>query len=118
MVGIDIPDEYTIVYTCTREIPYFASITTTSCLYPLAQGLIDEVGVENVNAVTNKNMWYNSCYTMTTYEHGGEVILTKNPLYWDTDCTLFNTVTYKTVESSDMAYMLYENGEIDHVSLG
>ena len=57
MVGIDIPDEYTIVYTCTREIPYFASITTTSCLYPLAQGLIDEVGVENVNAVTNKNMW-------------------------------------------------------------
>lgn len=63
-------------------------------------------------------MWYNSCYTMTTYEHGGEVTLTKNPLYWDTDCTLFNTVTYKTVESSDMAYMLYENGEIDHVSLG
>ncbi len=118
MVGIDIPDEHTIVYTCTREIPYFASITTTSCLYPLAQGLIDEVGVENVNAVTNKNMWYNSCYTMTTYEHGGEVTLTKNPLYWDTDCTLFNTVTYKTVESSDMAYMLYENGEIDHVSLG
>ena len=118
MIGIDIPDEHTIVYTCTREIPYFASITTTSCLYPLAQGLIDEVGVENVNAVTNKNMWYNSCYTMTTYEHGGEVTLTKNPLYWDTDCTLFNTVTYKTVESSDMAYMLYENGEIDHVSLG
>lgn len=118
MVGIDIPDEHTIVYTCTREIPYFASITTTSCLYPLAQGLIDEVGVENVNAVTNKNMWYNSCYTMTTYEHGGEVTLTKNPLYWDTDCTLFNTVTYKTVESSDMAYMLYENGEIDHVALG
>ena len=118
MVGIDIPDEHTIVYTCTREIPYFASITTTSCLYPLAQGLIDEVGVENVNAVTNKNMWYNSCYTMTSYEHGGEVILTKNPLYWDTDCTLFNTVTYKTVESSDMAYMLYENGEIDHVALG
>ena len=118
MVGIDIPDEHTIVYICTREIPYFASITTTSCLYPLAQGLIDEVGVENVNAVTNKNMWYNSCYTMTTYEHGGEVTLTKNPLYWDTDCTLFNTVTYKTVESSDMAYMLYENGEIDHVSLG
>ena len=118
MVGIDIPNEHTIVYTCTREIPYFASITTTSCLYPLAQGLIDEVGVENVNAVTNKNMWYNSCYTMTSYEHGGEVILTKNPLYWDTDCTLFNTVTYKTVESSDMAYMLYENGEIDHVALG
>ena len=118
MVGIETPDEYTIVYTCLKETPYFDSLTTTSSLYPLAQGLIDEVGVENVNAVTNENMWYNSCYTMTDYEHGGEVILTANPLYWDTDCTLFNTVTYKTVESNDMAYMLYENGEIDRVSLG
>ena len=118
MVGIETPDEYTIVYTCLKETPYFDSLTTTSSLYPLAQGLIDEVGIENVNAVTNENMWYNSCYTMTDYEHGGEIILTANPLYWDTDCTLFNTVTYKTVESQDMAYMLYENGEIDRVSLG
>lgn len=118
MVGIATPDEHTIVYTCLKETPYFDSLTTTSSLYPLAQGLIDEVGVENVNAVTNETMWYNSCYTMTEYEHGGEVILTANPLYWDTDCTLFNTVTYKTVESQDMAYMLYENGEIDRVSLG
>ena len=118
MVGIETPDEYTIVYTCLKETPYFDSLTTTSSLYPLAQGLIDEVGIENVNAVTNETMWYNSCYTMTDYEHGGELVLTANPLYWDTDCTLFNTVTYKTVESQDMAYMLYENGEIDRVSLG
>lgn len=118
MVGIETPDAHTIVYTCLKATPYFDSLTTTSSLYPMPQGLIDEVGVDKVNAVTNENMWYNSCYTMTSYEHGGEIVLTANPLYWDTDCTLFNTVTYKTVESNDMAYMLYENGEIDRVSLG
>jgi len=118
MVGIETPDAYTIIYTCVTETPYFDSLTTTSSLYPLAQGLIDEVGVEGVNAVNNETMWYNSCYTMTTYEHGGEIILTKNPLYWDTDCTLFNTVTFVTVESQDMAYMMYENGELDRVSVG
>ena len=118
LVGIETPDDYTIVYTCINPTPYFDSLTTTSSLYPLAQGLIDEVGIENVNAVTNENMWYNSCYTVTSYEHGGEIVLTKNPLYWDTDCTLFETVTFVTVESQDMAYMLYENGDIDRVSLG
>ena len=118
MVGIEIPDDYTIVYTCIKETPYFDSLTTTSSLYPLAQGLIDEVGVENVNEITNENMWYNSCYTVTTYEHGGEIILTKNPLYWDAGCTLFNTVTFISVESQDMAYMLYENGELDRISVG
>ena len=118
MVGIETPDAYTIIYTCIKETPYFDSLTTTSSLYPLAQGLIDEVGIENVNAVTNETMWYNSCYTITTYEHGGEIVLSKNPLYWDTDCTLFNTVTFISVESNDMAYMMYENGELDRVSVG
>ena len=118
MVGIETPDAHTIIYTCVKAVPYFDSLTTTSSLYPLAQGLIDEVGVENVNAITHENMWYNSCYTVTTYEHGGEIVLTKNPLYWDTDCTLFETVTFVNVESQDMAYMLYENNELDRVALG
>lgn len=117
-VGIAIPDSYTVVYTCTEEIPYFDSITTSTSLYPMAQGMIDELGVENVNSMTNDQMWCNSCYTMPTFVRGNETVLEKNPLYWDTDCTLFDTVTFKIVESNDVAYMLYENGEIDYVSLG
>lgn len=34
-------------------------------------------------------MWYNGCYTMTSYVQNNEKVFTKNPLYWDTDCTLF-----------------------------
>ena len=37
--------------------------------------------------------------------------------YWDTDCTRFETVTIKMVESSDVAYQLYQSGEIDEVGL-
>lgn len=118
MVGIDTPDDYTVVYTCTEAIPYFDSIANTTALFPMAQGMIDEIGVENVNSMNNENMWYNSCYTMTTYVNGNEKVLTKNPLYWDTECTLFDTVTIKIVESNEVAYMLFENGENDYVTLG
>ena len=54
---------------------------------------------------------------MTSYIQGNEKVFTKNPAYWDTDCTLFDTVTIKIVESNDVAYQLYQAGEIDEVSL-
>ena len=80
MVGIETPDDWTVVYHCTREIPYFSSISTSSSLFPMAQGMIDELGVENVNSMNNENMWYNGAYTMTSFVSGNEKVFTKNQL--------------------------------------
>ena len=74
--------------------------------------------MDGFRAINNENMWYNGCYTMTSYIQGNEKVYTKNPLYWDTECKLFDTVTTKMVESNDVAYQLYESGEIDYVQLG
>lgn len=118
MVGIEAPDANTLIYTCIEEMPYFESVASSACLYPLCQGMIDELGgVEGVRAMNNTNMWYNGCYTLTNYIMGNEKTFTRNPLYWDTDCTLFDTVTVKMVESNDVAYQLYQAGEIDYVDL-
>ena len=68
-------------------------------------------------AMNNENMWYNGPYTMTSYIQGNEKVFTKNPLYWDTECKLFNTVTIKMVESSDVAFQLYQAGDLDYVDL-
>ena len=55
---------------------------------------------------------------MTTYTQGNEKIFTRNPLYWDEDCTLFDTVTFKMVESGDLTWQYWENEEIDYAPLG
>lgn len=117
MVGCAVPDDHTVVYTCITEKPYFDTLGTYVALYPAPQALIDELGVDGFIAMNNKNMWYNGCYTMTSYIQGNEKILTKNPMYWDKDAKLFNTVTIKMVESNDVAFQLYQSGEIDHVEL-
>jgi len=118
MVGLDTPDDYTLVYTCIDKKPYFDTLAPYVSLYPASQKLIDEVGVDGFRAINNENMWYNGCYTMTSYIQGNEKVYTKNPLYWDTDCTLFDTVTVKMVESNDVAFQLYQAGEVDYVGLG
>jgi len=118
MVGISIPDDYTLVYTCPNQKPYFATACLYQCLYPMAQGMIDALGgPDNVKSMNNTNMWYNGAYTMTTYIQRNEKVFTKNPLYWDKADNRFDTVTIKMVDSLDVAYQLYESGEADYVQL-
>ena len=116
-VGIKTPDANTIVYTCTGEKPYFDSLATWAGMYPRSQAMVDELGVDGVKQMNNETMWYNGCYTMTEYIQGNEKVYTKNPTYWDKDCKLFNTVTMKMVESTDVAFQLYQSGEVDSVGL-
>lgn len=117
MVGMEIVDKNNIIYHCISEKPYFDTLSTSNALYPLAQGLVDELGVDGVNAMNNENMWYNGGYTLTSYIQGNEKIFTKNPKYWDTESVRFDTATHRMVESWDTAYQLYQAGEVDYVKL-
>lgn len=117
MVGLAIPDETTLIYTCKTAKPYFDTLATHNSLYPLSQGLVDKLGVDGVKSMNNENMWYNGPYTMTTYVQGNEKIFTPNPNYWDKDCKRFESATFRMVESDDVTYHLYQNGEVDYVPL-
>ncbi len=118
MVGIAAPDDKTIVYTCTDALSYFPSVATYNCLYPLSAKLIEEVGVEGYKAITWENMWYSGAYTVTSFLHQNEKVLAANPNYWNADnVKRFETVTIKMLESQDVAYTLFQNGDLDHATL-
>ena len=118
MVGLETPDDYTVVYHCITQKPYFDTLATYNSLYPISPAMVEELGgPAGVKSMNNENMWYNGAYTMTSYIHNNEKIFTKNPLYWDTECKRFDTVTIKMVESNDISFQLYQNGEIDFVDL-
>ncbi len=116
MVGIEAPDDYTLIYHCTMNAPYFDTVATSACLYPISQGLIDELGVDGMVGMTNETMWYNGPYFETTFTMNNEKILTKNPTYWDKDAVLFDTVTVRMVDET-LQYQLWQNGELDHITL-
>ncbi len=118
MVGVEVPDDYTIIYRCFVEKPYFDTLAIYSSLFPISPAMIEELGgPDGVRAMNNENMWYNGPYTMTTYIQNNEKVFTKNPLYWDTESKRFDTVTFKMVESNDVAFQLYQSGDVDYVDL-
>ena len=118
MVGIVADDEAgTITYTLVDCLPYFPSVATYNCLYPLSIDLIDEIGVDGYRDITWEDMWYNGPYLVSYYEYQNQKVLVKNPTYWNADAKRFDKVTIKMVESAATAYQLFKEGQLDHVSL-
>lgn len=119
MVKVEAPDNYTLIYHCTSELTYFPSVATYNCLCPLAPGLLEEIGgAKAYQEVEFDQLWYNGPYTITHFIHANEKVLTAAENYWNKDnVETFNTVTWKMVESQDVAFNLFQTGELDHVTL-
>ena len=80
--------------------------------------MIDEIGVDGYFGADYKTMWYNGPYTITEYIYQSEKVLTKNESYHAKDeVKLFDTVTVKMVESADVAYEMFDAGELDYIEL-
>lgn len=117
MVGLEVVDDTHLRYHCVTEKPYFDSLLDYGGMAPLDQALVDSLGVEGVQGMDNTTMWYCGPYIMTEYISGNSKVYEPNPNYWDTESFRFNTMTNRMIESWDVGYTLYQNGEIDYVDL-
>jgi oligopeptide transport system substrate-binding protein len=108
----------TVTYTCTQPTPYFWSLGYHKCTSALAEELVDEIGVENMVGISWDKIWYTGAYVITDFIAGNTCVLSKNTTYWNYDnVTLFDTVTSNMIESTDVGFQLYQNGEIDYIYL-
>lgn len=118
MVGIEAPDDYTLIYHCVDKLSYFPSVACYNCLAPLSAKLIEEIGVDGYFGVDYTTMWYNGPYTCSEYIYQNEKVLSKNEAYWNKDnVKLFDTVTIKMVESADVAFQWFAAGDLDYIDL-
>ena len=116
-VGISAPDPYTLQYRLTKAAPYFYTVAGAACMCPVPQGMIDELGVENVLGVSPPHLWYSGPYTMTEFVSGNTKTFTKNEAYFDKDSKLFDTVTIKMIEDGNADDNLFISGEVDRCEL-
>lgn len=118
MVGLEAPDDYTLIYHCVDKLSYFPSVACYNCLAPLSAKLIEEIGVDGYFGADYTTMWYNGPYTCSEYIYQNEKVLAKNESYWNKDnVKLFDTVTVKMVESADVAFQWFAAGDLDYIDL-
>ena len=118
-VGIEAPDDYTLVFTCKHSCPYFDTVASYTSFYPASQVLIDELGIETFRGCDNTNMWYCGPYIVEEYIQGNTKSYIPNPSYYDAaNVSRFERLTITMISDGTISLQLYENRELDEVDLG
>ena len=118
-VGIEAPDDYTLVFTCKDPCPYFDTVAAYNSFYPVAPALLDELGIEGFRGCDNTTMWYNGPYVVEEYIQSNTKSYIPNPSYYDAaNVSRFERLTITMISDGTISLQLYENRELDEVDLG
>ena len=118
-VGIEAPDDYTLVFTCPSACPYFDTVAAYNSFYPVAPALIEELGVDGFRSCDNTTMWYNGPYLVEEYIQGNTKSYIPNPNYYDAaNVSRFERFTVTMISDGSISLQLYQNRELDEVDLG
>lgn len=126
-VGIETPDDYTVVYKMAAPTPYFPSMTTYSILFPVNKEFLESKGAgcalgapnaENCTfgALEAEGILYNSAYVISNYTSKSVIEFTKNDNYWDAENVFIKNIklTYTADnDDPDYLYKMFKNGEVD-----
>ena len=118
-VGIEAPDDYTLVFTCPNACPYFDTVAAYTSFYPVAPALIEELGIDGFRGCDNTTMWYNGPYVVEEYIQGNTKSYIPNPNYYDAaNVSRFERFTVTMISDGSISLQLYQNRELDEVDLG
>jgi len=118
-VGVEAPDDYTLVFTCKDPCPYFDTVAAYTSFYPASEDLINELGVEGFRACDYTNMWYNGPYVVEEFISQNTKSYIPNPNYYDAaNVSRFERFTVTMISDGAISLQLYQNRELDEVDLG
>ncbi|MDF2678085.1 MAG: ABC-type transporter, periplasmic subunit [Bacillota bacterium] len=113
-VGVKAVDDYTLVYTLREPVPYFESMLTYVCFFPVYGPYLEKMG--NLFGSSNSTMLYNGSYLLSEFESKKQRILTKNHAYWDAENIFIEKLEYKyNDEATSLASDMFKRGEISDV---
>ena len=118
-VGVEAPDDYTLVFTCKDPCPYFDTVAAYTSFYPASEDLINELGIEGFRACDYTNMWYNGPYVVEEFISQNTKSYIPNPNYYDAaNVSRFERFTVTMISDGSISLQLYQSRELDEVDLG
>jgi oligopeptide transport system substrate-binding protein len=111
-VGVTALDDYTLEIRLAAPTPYFETVLPFSTFDPVRLDIVEQYGdqwTEPGNYVSN------GAYLLDAWEHEAEVVLVKNPTFWNADNVSIEKITIPIITADATMLALYENGEL-HMS--
>lgn len=110
-LGVKAIDEKTLEITLEHPTPYFDQLTYQRVLFAQREDIVEQYG--DTFGTEPEKLIYNGPFVLSEWVHNSELVLTKNPEYWDADSVHMETVNYKIMTDRNSIYNSLSNGSID-----
>jgi len=113
-LGVKALDDKTLEITLESPTPYFLELTNQRVTLPQRKDIVEKYG--DTYGSELDTLVYNGPFTLTTWVHNSEIVLTKNENYWDKDTVKLQNVNIKIISEENAIYNSLSNGSIDQAS--
>ncbi len=109
-LGVRAIDDYTVEFTLKEPISYFPALASLPSYRPLPRKTIESYGKD---WILPKHIQTNGPYMLTQWDKGKQLILKKNPHYYEADKVNIPEVHYHIVQKNPLALAMYEKNDLD-----
>lgn len=109
-LGVKALDDKTLQVTLSDTVPYFPDMMIHTSVKPVHQKTVEEFGDKWTDPA---NIVVNGPYKVSKWQINDELVLTRNPEYYDDANTTLDTITILPIPSSVTDVARYQAGEVD-----
>jgi len=109
-IGVKAVDDYTVQFALNHPAGYFPSIAGMWVARPVPRWTIEKYGEKWSEA---ENIVTNGPYLLKEWKHEDEIVMVKNPDYYDADKVDIDVVHNVIIVETSTAMAMYEAGELD-----
>lgn len=113
-VGLEAPDDRTLVVRLKNRTPYFPDLVAFYPLYPVNRRCVETFGYPGFTKP--ENLVCNGPFQMKFRRIRDRIRMVKNPHYWDFDNVQLETIDAMAISSDVAALNMYETGQLDWVT--
>lgn len=116
-VGVNVVDDYTLEVTLENPTPYALDMFGFHSLDPINEKFYNEIGGQENYNMAPEYFCTSGAYALESWTHDSELVMKKNPNYFDADKVSVENVTFKILTQSDTKLNSFKAGEIDLIDL-
>ncbi len=111
-VGVQAPNAHTLVVHLAQPTPYWLELTALPPYFPVDSAFVQKVGASHYGG-SAQDVLSDGPFQLASWQHGGQLVLTRNPDYWDAGAVRLHQVTLLEVTEPATEVNLWDTGKID-----
>lgn len=115
-VGVKAVDPKTLEVTLERPTAFWLSLTAFPTYIPAEKAAVQKFG-EKFASDADK-MTFSGPFKIEKWTHSTEIVLVKNPDYWDAKSVKLSKIHFDMIKDNQTAINMYEAGDLDATGIG